>query len=70
MPFNTSGSTPVEDFLGKEAREMFGGGFVTIEDPMEASRWIIKTIEEARDRLGINQKTERKLLDMKDRRGA
>jgi carbon-monoxide dehydrogenase catalytic subunit len=70
LPFHTSGSTPVEDFLGKEAREMFGGGFVTIEDPMEASRWIIKTIEEARDRLGINQKTERKLLDMKDRRGA
>jgi hypothetical protein len=59
----------VTNYLEKEARDMFGGAFVTIEDPIEASKWVMKTIEEARDKLGINKKAERKLLDMKDRRG-
>jgi carbon-monoxide dehydrogenase catalytic subunit len=69
LPFYTSGSANVNKYLEQEARELFGGAFVTIADPIEASKWVIKTIEEARDKLGINKKTERKLLDMKDRRG-
>lgn len=70
VPFHVSGSANVTKYLEKDAREMFGGAFVTIEDPLEAAKWIIKTIEEARDNLGINKKAERKLLDMKDRRNA
>ncbi len=69
LPFHTSGSANVEKFLGEEARAMFGGGFYYIPDPMDALKKILELIDEARENLGINKKAERKLFDMKDRRG-
>ncbi len=68
LPFHTAGSENVNKFLQEEAREMFGGSFYEIPDPMEAYRKIVEIIDEARENLGINKKVERKLLDMKDRR--
>ena len=68
QPFHISGSENVTNYLGDEARKRFGGGFIYIPDPMEAVEKIMSLIEDAREKLGINKKTERKLLDMKDRR--
>ena len=68
QPFNVSGSENVTKYLHEEATEMFGGAFHHIADPMDAVEKIMELIEEARENLGINKKTERKLLDMKDRR--
>lgn len=68
QPFHTSGSPNVQKYLSEEATKMFGGGFYEIPDPMEAVEKIMELIESAREKLNINKKTERKLLDMKDRR--
>lgn len=68
LPFHTAGSENVNNFLQKEAKEMFGGAFHEIPDPLDAVEKIVEIIEEARENLGINKKAERKLLDMKDRR--
>ena len=67
-PFYVSGSQAVSDYLHHGVREEFGASFHLIEDPMEAADRIIVMLNEARDALGINKKTERKLFDMKDRR--
>lgn len=69
-PFHTSGSAAVEDYLGAGARARLGGGFETISDPMDAAKRILELIDAKREKLGINQKAERKLFDMKDRRAA
>lgn len=68
LPFHTAGSENVSNYLQKEAAEMFGGAFHEIPDPLEAVERIVEIIEAAREKLGINRKAERKLLDMKDRR--
>jgi carbon-monoxide dehydrogenase catalytic subunit len=68
LPFHTSGSEKVTQFLQEDARELFGGAFIEIPDPMDAVVKIMELIEQARDNLGINRKAERKLFDMKDRR--
>ena len=39
-----------------------------IEDPMKAADRIVEILNGAREKLGINKKSERKLYDMKDRR--
>lgn len=67
-PFYTSGSENVDRFLHSGVKEMFGASFHLIEDPMEAADRIVEMLNEARERLGINKKAERKLYDMKDRR--
>ncbi|HQH99921.1 MAG TPA: anaerobic carbon-monoxide dehydrogenase catalytic subunit [Deltaproteobacteria bacterium] len=67
-PFYVSGSDNVVKFLGVEAKEMFGASFHVHEDPREAAQAILQIIDERRERLGINRKAERKLMDMKDRR--
>jgi len=67
-PFYVSGSDNVVNFLGVEAKEMFGASFHVHEDPREAAQAILQIIDERRERLGINRKAERKLMDMKDRR--
>jgi anaerobic carbon-monoxide dehydrogenase catalytic subunit len=69
-PFHTSGSKAVEEFLGAGARARLGGGFETIAGPLDAAKWILERIDAKREKLGINQKAERKLFDMKDRRAA
>ena len=69
LPFHIAGSENVTRFLNEETRGLFGGSFHNIPDPLQALEKILQLIEEARDKLGINQKAERKLFDMKDRRG-
>ncbi len=68
-PFYTSGSEKVTQFLHEDCREQFGASFHTIEDPMAAVERIMEMLTEKREKLGINRKAERKLYDMKDRRG-
>jgi len=68
LPFHTAGSENVNKFLQEEAAELFGGAFHEIPDPLEAADKVMELINEARENLGINEKTERKLFDMKDRR--
>ncbi len=68
QPFHISGSENVTKYLDSEAREKYGGGFIHIPDPLQAVEKIMELIEAKREKLGINKKAERKLLDMKDRR--
>jgi len=68
LPFHTSGSEKVSNYLQKEATDLFGAAFHEIADPLEAADKVCEIIEQARENLGINKKTERKLMDMKDRR--
>jgi anaerobic carbon-monoxide dehydrogenase catalytic subunit len=67
-PFYIAGSENVTSFLNNEAREVFGASFHVHEDPVEAAQAILKLLDERREKLGINRKAERKLMDMKDRR--
>jgi len=67
-PFYTSGSENVNNFLHDGVREEFGACFHLIEDPLQAADRIVEIINEARQKLGINKKADRKLFDMKDRR--
>jgi anaerobic carbon-monoxide dehydrogenase catalytic subunit len=67
-PFYVSGSPNVEKFLNEETKELFGASFRVEEDPKKAAATIIALLDQKRERLGINKKSERKLLDMKDRR--
>jgi len=69
-PFYTSGSENVTKFLFEETKEKFGGSFHLCEDPYQAVEVIMGILNDAREKLGINKKAERKLLDMKDRREA
>jgi len=67
-PFYIGGSEKVERFLQDEARSLFGASFHTHNNPLDAAQDILKIIEARREKLGINRKVERKLMDMKDRR--
>ena len=67
-PFYVSGSEKVTEYLGDGAKKKFGGSFLVHEDPIKAAEAIMEIINEKRDKLGINKKLERKLMDMKDRR--
>ncbi len=69
-PFYTSGSQKVTKFLYEDTKDLFGASFHLCEDPMEAVDRIMSILDAAREKLGINKKAERKLLDMKDRRDA
>ncbi|HBG78490.1 MAG TPA: carbon-monoxide dehydrogenase catalytic subunit [Phycisphaerales bacterium] len=67
-PFHIAGSENVTKFLNEETKNIFGGSFHVAEDPHEAVTKIMGILNDAREKLGINKKVERKLLDMKDRR--
>lgn len=67
-PFHIEGSDKVTGFLNEGARELYGASFHVQPDPIEAAAKVLELIDERRERLGINKKTERKLLDMRDRR--
>lgn len=67
-PFHIEGSEKVTDFLNDGARELYGASFHVQPDPIEAATRVLELIDGRRERLGINKKTERKLVDMKDRR--
>jgi carbon-monoxide dehydrogenase catalytic subunit len=67
-PFYTAGSENVTRFLNEETKEIFGGSFHVCETADAAFERIMTILDEAREKLGINKKAERKLFDMKDRR--
>ncbi|MGA2546316.1 MAG: anaerobic carbon-monoxide dehydrogenase catalytic subunit [Rectinemataceae bacterium] len=67
-PFYISGSANVTKFLNEDTKELFGASFHVEEDPIKAVRTILELLDAKREKLGINKKSERKLLDMKDRR--
>lgn len=68
QPFHISGSDNVSNFLNHETNKLFGASFHYEPDPVGASKTVLAIIDDARKKLGINKKTERKLFDMKDRR--
>jgi len=67
-PLYVEGSANVNKLLTEEMENITGGKFAWIPDPIEAANSILEHIEKKRDALGINQKKERKLYDMKERR--
>lgn len=67
-PFHTAGSEAVETYLSDGCRERFGASFHVQEDPARGARLMLEIIENRRRRLGLDRTSERKLLDMKDRR--
>lgn len=67
-PFHISGAEGVYKFLTEEIKEMFGASMHFVEDPHEAAQQILALLDEKREKLGINKKQERKLVDQKDRR--
>ena len=68
-PFHIAGSDNVTRFLNQGTQEIFGASFHVHTHPLEAATVIMDIIQEKRRKLGIHRKAERKLLDMKDRRG-
>ena len=69
-PFYIGGSDNVTRFLNEEAKGLFGGSFHVCDTAKDAAALCLALLDEKREKLGINKKVERKLLDMKDRRGA
>jgi carbon-monoxide dehydrogenase catalytic subunit len=67
-PFYVTGSENVVKMLNEETKNLFGASFHNAGDPHEAVNLIMDLLNKKRDKLGINKKIERKLLDMKDRR--
>jgi len=63
-----SGSPNVQKYLTQEIEQELGGKWAFEPDYTKVARLIIDHIEKKRDALGINQKRERKLYDMEDRR--
>jgi len=68
-PLYVEGSEKVKNLICHEMENITGGKFEFEPDPIEAAKKIIEHIEKKRDALHINQQRERKLLDMKERRG-
>jgi carbon-monoxide dehydrogenase catalytic subunit len=67
-PFSVNGSENVRKFLHEDAQGLFGASFHVCEDPIQAAEKIMLLLNQKREKLGINQKSERKLYDMNDRR--
>jgi len=67
-PFRVSGSENVDRFLYKDVQELFGASFHVCTTAKRAFEKTMELIEEARRKLGIDKKSERKLFDMSDRR--
>lgn len=68
QPFHISGSENVTTFMNRETGKIFNASFHYESEPAQAVEKIMQIIENARDKLGINKKFERKMYDMKDRR--
>jgi carbon-monoxide dehydrogenase catalytic subunit len=62
------GSENVCDYMFDGIEKDLGGRWAVESDPVKAAEMISEHIEAKRDALGINQKAERKLYDMEDRR--
>ena len=66
--FPYQGSQKVMDYLTGGIAEDFGGRWALESDPVKAADLMLAHIEAKRDALSINDKSERKLYDMADRR--
>jgi len=69
-PFYIGGSENVTRFLNEESKGLFGGSFHVCDTAQDAAVKCLALLDEKREKLGINKKAERKMLDMKDRRGS
>jgi len=67
-PFHIEGSDRVTSFLNQDVRELFGASFHVEADPHRAAQKVLEILNQRREKLGINKKAARKLMDMKDRR--
>ena len=67
-PFYIEGSENVTKLLNEGTKDIFGGSFHVCETAGLAFAKIMMLLDDAREKLGINKKFERKLYDMKDRR--
>ena len=67
-PFRTSGSENVDRFLSQETRALFGASFHVCENARKAFDETMALLNEARVKLAIDKKSQRKLFDMSDRR--
>ncbi|MDR3279334.1 MAG: anaerobic carbon-monoxide dehydrogenase catalytic subunit [Synergistaceae bacterium] len=67
-PFHITGSENVYKFLTEEVKGMFNAAMHFVENPVDAANQIVAVLDEKREKLGINKKYERKLLEQKDRR--
>lgn len=67
-PFYISGSENVSNYLYGGCKEQYGASFHHCPTVEEAVDRIMEILNERREKLGINKKAERKLLDMKERR--
>lgn len=67
-PFYISGSDKVTQFLNADSTGLFGASFQVCDTAAAAAAQCLALLDARREKLGINQKAERKLLDMKDRR--
>ncbi len=68
-PFNVAGSQAVTNFLEHDASDIFGASFHSCPDPDQAADRVLSILAARREKLGIHEKGERKLMDMADRRG-
>ncbi|MBT6563801.1 MAG: carbon monoxide dehydrogenase, partial [Candidatus Scalindua sp.] len=64
----TAGAPDVDKFLKEDIEDLVGGKWAFTPDLKEMGTLIKEHIEKKRDALGINEKKERKLYDMEDRR--
>jgi carbon-monoxide dehydrogenase catalytic subunit len=62
------GSKNVYDYLFNDIEKEMGGRWALESDPVKAAEMMLQRIEAKRDALGINEKKERKLYDMEERR--
>ncbi len=69
LPFHIRGSQAVTQHLNQEARERYGASFHVERDPLKAVEKIMQILQRKRQKLGITGRSERKLFDMRDRRG-
>ncbi len=62
------GSDNVKNYLLEGIEKDFGGHWALESDPVKAAKMMLEHIESKRDKLGINETTERKLYSMEERR--
>ena len=67
-PFHITGSENVYKYLTEDTKEMYNAAMHFEADPIKAAQDIIAVIDTKREKLGINKKQERKLIDQKERR--
>lgn len=63
-----TGAKEFSKYLQENMMEEYGAHWNIVEDPLDIAKLMIEKIEEKRDALGINKKTERVLFDMEMRR--